>query len=386
VEARLERYGSLYWDPLQSYTASHWQEPLEVFGSVTVLARVRPASTAPPPQLGFPPGVDIGVLPHYVGPLAALQHGASLVRTTRRWARRNLLFSLRGPGFLSYLMWFWLRRQGRPYMVEVLGDLDEALRFIRIPLSRLWRLFYRRMTAAVCRRAAAVMYVTRALSRTYPAHPGALTAVISDVRLTDEVFSGPRTYHETPEPFSIIQVGYMEQPYKGYQFLLPALARCRQAGLALRAVLVGDGRFRPGYERMARELGLDAVVTFAGAVPWGAPLFELLDRADLFVLASLTEGLPKALLEAMARGLPAIGTAVGGVPELLPAESLVPAADAESLAERILALAQQPEQLTRWSRHNFETARNYRHEILSQRRKEFYRRVRDGLAGSRPDW
>jgi phosphatidyl-myo-inositol dimannoside synthase len=385
VEARLERHGSLYWDPLQSYTAWHWQENLDVFGAVTVLARVRPASAAPPVRLSFPATVDIGEFPHYIGPLAALRHSAQLVRAARQWAQRDHLFILRGPGFLSILVWFWLCRQDKPYVVEVLGDLNEAHRFIRHPLSRLWRLFFGRMTQAVCRRAAAVMYVTRALSWVYPAHAEAMTAVVSDVRLTDEVYSQPRIFHTPPAPVRIIQVGYMEQPYKGYEFLLRALALCRQAGLAVQAVMVGDGRFRPTYERMAQEMGLGSVVSFTGAVPWGAPLFELLDRSDLFVLASLTEGLPKALLEAMARGLPAIGTAVGGVPELLTPETLVPPADAAALAERIQTLVGKPEELTRLSAHNFRTAHNYRHEVLSQRRKEFYRRVREQLTGSSPD-
>ena len=105
---------------------------------------------------------------------------------------------------------------------------------------------------------------------------------------------------------------------------------------------------------------------------WGPSLFKILDEADLFVLSSLTEGLPKALLEAMARGLPAVGSDVGGIPELLSREALVPPADEGKLAEKIMSLARDPEGLTRLSARNFEEASRYRHELLSRLRVEFY--------------
>jgi glycosyltransferase involved in cell wall biosynthesis len=105
----------------------------------------------------------------------------------------------------------------------------------------------------------------------------------------------------------------------------------------------------------------------------------MLDAADLFVMCSLTEGLPKALLEAMARGLPAVGSLVGGIPELLSREALVPPADERRLAEKIMSLARDPEGLTRLSARNFEEASRYRHELLSRLRVEFYHRFKAAL-------
>jgi glycosyltransferase involved in cell wall biosynthesis len=107
-------------------------------------------------------------------------------------------------------------------------------------------------------------------------------------------------------------------------------------------------------------------------VAWGPSLFQILDEADIFVLCSLTEGLPKALLEAMARGLPAIGSNVGGIPELLPPEALVPTADPQALARKITELALDPGRLTASSALNFAEALKYREEVLSGKRIGFY--------------
>src|SRR5204862_6586731 len=127
-----------------------------------------------------------------------------------------------------------------------------------------------------------------------------------------------------------------------------------KSGLRVHLTLIGDGRLRPRFEILARRFGIDQLVTFKGSIPWGKGVFEMLDQADLFLFCSLSEGLGKALLEAMARGLPAIGSAVGGIPELLFPEALVPPADAESLARKIKLLAATPNLLSHWSTRNYE--------------------------------
>ncbi len=120
-------------------------------------------------------------------------------------------------------------------------------------------------------------------------------------------------------------------PRKDYGTLLEALALLA-VRRSFRAVLVGDGPERAALEAKARALGLADRVAFLGERP---DVERLLPAMDVFVLSSREEGIPNALLEAMAAGRPAIATAVGGNAEVLrDGETgwLVPPASPERLA------------------------------------------------------
>jgi glycosyltransferase involved in cell wall biosynthesis len=127
----------------------------------------------------------------------------------------------------------------------------------------------------------------------------------------------------------------------------------------------------------AERLGMASRIRFLGQVTAGEPVRRILDAADLFVLPSRTEGLPRALVEAMARGLPCIGSAVGGVPELLDASELVPAGDPAALAAKIQEVLRDPLRMETMSRRNLADAREFCDSALAGRRRRFYQHVRD---------
>lgn len=107
-------------------------------------------------------------------------------------------------------------------------------------------------------------------------------------------------------------------PHKGHRHLLDACARLRGGPAECTLLLVGDGPERAALEGQAAALGIDA--RFLGRRPDTAPF---LARADAVVLPSLEEGLPNAVMEAMAAGRPVVATAVGGTPELLDGRGLL---------------------------------------------------------------
>jgi glycosyltransferase involved in cell wall biosynthesis len=101
---------------------------------------------------------------------------------------------------------------------------------------------------------------------------------------------------------------------KDHATLLAATARLTGAHPGLRLVLVGSGPLEAELRARADELGLDGTVLFAGSRD---DVFDLLPALDVFTLSSRFEGLPIALLEAMASGVPPVATRVGGIPEVV---------------------------------------------------------------------
>ncbi|MEO1187019.1 MAG: glycosyltransferase, partial [Cyanobacteria bacterium J06636_27] len=89
------------------------------------------------------------------------------------------------------------------------------------------------------------------------------------------------------------------------------------------------------------------------------------------------EGLPRAMIEAMARGLPCIGSTVGGIPELLPSEDMVTPGDINALAQKIRQVVTNPERMASMSVRNLEKAKNYQDVVLQKRRIAFYSHVRE---------
>jgi len=156
----------------------------------------------------------------------------------------------------------------------------------------------------------------------------------------------PRPAPAPRAEFHIACVARMEEK-KGHTYLLDACAHLRDRGVPVRCHLIGDGELRPEVEAQIARLNLGEVVELHGRQPRGR-VKELLAAADVMVLPSITtaegrqEGIPVALMEAMATELPVVSTRTSGIPELIEhgrSGLLVPERDAEALTRALLLLA-----------------------------------------------
>ncbi|MGC4896231.1 glycosyltransferase [Micromonospora sp. DT31] len=355
---------------------------LRVFDQVRVVARVRAV-----PELDRAanrvdgPDVDVWPIPHYHGPRQYLQQYPAIRRAVASAASPEDAVVLRVPSAIGSVLAAARDRQRLPYALDVMADPYAVFApgVVDHPLRPLLRQRYTSRLRHLCRSAVAVSYVTeRYLQDRYPAGPRTVTAVCSDVDLPPHAYADqPRGRAPQLPHVTLVSVGSLDQMYKGIDTLLAAVARLRADGLAARLVHVGDGRFRPRLAQLAERLGIAGQVTFTGPLPSGDAVREQLDAADLFVMPSRTEGLPKALVEAMARGLPAVASAVGGIPELLPAQHLVAPDDAVGLAAAVRRLSSNPELMTEASAENLARARRYAAGRLVPQRDAYFRAVQD---------
>jgi len=146
-------------------------------------------------------------------------------------------------------------------------------------------------------------------------------------------------------PLDAIVIGTIANfyPTKALDVLVHATALVTDELPDLRLVIIGDGPERPTVERLIGELALYERIVLPGQRSDGR---QFLPAFDQFVLASRKEGMPLALLEAMAAGLPVIVTNVGGMPEVVDyghAGLIIPPEDPEELAAAILDLIARPE-------------------------------------------
>jgi glycosyltransferase involved in cell wall biosynthesis len=385
-----------------SYGRPFWDRYLRIFDGIKVVARAEHKGAVNDryrPVLG--PGVDFVEVPFYLGPWQYTQVRGLLRAVVRSALSPDDAVLCRVSSRVATDLLPELWRQRRPYGLEVVGDPHEAFArgAVEHPLRPLFRYLSTRALKRQCVRAAAVSYVTeRALQLNYPARNSGFEVAVSDADLQATYFSSvPRVfttsysstdlsvedYAPRPKEYTnpihprLVFVGSLEQMYKGQDVLIHAIGLLSQRSFPVELRIIGDGRHRPELEELTRSLSLNDSVQFLGELPAGSVIRSELDQASMMVLPSRTEGLPRVVVEAMARGLPCVATNVGGIPELLHANDLVRPNDPQALANKIQEVICDPLRLSQMSARNLTRAQAFRPEVLERKRTQFYGFLRD---------
>jgi glycosyltransferase involved in cell wall biosynthesis len=380
VEQRFHRTpDGACWTPAQ-FPYRFWLPYTEVFESVLVIARVKDVPEVPAEWLRADgEQVELAAVPHYIGPEQYLVKILDVQRAIRAAIDPSDAVVLRVGSQLATCATAHLRRVKQPYGVEVVADPHDSFgpSSIRHPLRPFFRWRAVQNLRRQCAEASTAHYVTRtALQRRYPCQGPTWSS--TDAGLQPAAYAkAPREAETFRRSIRLITVATLAQLYKGVDLLIDAVAKCLDDGIDVTLAVVGDGRHRADLESRAAKLGIANRVDFRGQLPSAEAVRDELDLADLFVLPSRAEGLPRAMIEAMARGLPCIGSTVGGIPELLPAEDLVPPDAAAALARKIAEVVTDPRRMAAMSERNLQTSREYGADIAKAQHIAFLRCLRD---------
>jgi len=360
-----------------SFSNYLWARYLESFDEIIVFARVKndPNYKGNKEYLASSVRVRFHDCPYYIGLFDFLKNYRKIQSLiSRELVNRKFIYLFRVPGFISNIFTKELWRQNIPYGLEVVGDPWEVFApgTIKHPLRPLLRILNFYLLKLQVRRAAAVLYVTKSqLQKRYPTNRGVFTTHASNVMLNNESYSlTPKIYKEKGE-YIIISVGSLEQLYKAPDLVLKTIKSLNISGVNAKLIWLGDGKYFNDLIELSVSLGINDKVNFVGNVSKEL-VVNYLDESDLFLMASRTEGIPRALIEAMARGLPCVGTNVGGIPELLNKENLVKVDDISTLAKRITVLLKNENEYNIAAGRNWEFSKNFENSILQMRRKGFY--------------
>jgi colanic acid/amylovoran biosynthesis glycosyltransferase len=191
-------------------------------------------------------------------------------------------------------------------------------------------------------------YNRRLLQTLYGKEAGDKTLVIH-CGVDPDIFQ-PQTKSHSNDSFTIVCVASLEEK-KGHPYLIDACAQLMTQGVDFRCLLIGDGEARPHIEAQIARLGLSDRITLLGRQPRDR-VSTLVAQADVVVLPSIVtdtgkqEGIPVALMEALATERPVVATAISGVPELIEHEQtglLVQERDATAIAAALIRLYESPE-------------------------------------------
>ncbi len=219
--------------------------------------------------------------------------------------------------------------------------------------ERLKAAYYRRLdnfTSRLGDRVIAVSAAVRADLLEQGMDPQRVTVIQNGIEipaLDPEAGRQARAELGIPEDTPVIGTVGRLSPQKDYPTLLEAAAVVAEAFPRAVFLVLGDGDLRPSLEKRAERLGLGENFRFLG---YRANVMETVAAFDIFALSSLWEGLPLAVLEAMALARPVVATAVPGTAEALAAGGAgftVPLRDHNALAERIIELVRDPEKARR---------------------------------------
>ena len=360
-----------------SFTYSMWERYLSVFDEVVLVARVKESDRLDlnDNMRSDGPRVSFLELPYYLGAVQFLKQRNKILHIMNKSFQSKYAYILRVPGILGDLASEVLYKKAIPYGVEVVGDPHEVFNG-----KGLMQRFFQKTGVLglkkTVKRASSALYVTKSvLQAHYPVAEGVFSTNASNVILKDDLVVENKSFcfHS---PIRLLSVGSLGQMYKAPDIVIQAVESLRKKGVDCSLRWAGEGIYKSEMIEFARQHNVEQYVQFLGMLPAGKAVRDEVDNCDIFILVSRTEGLPRALIEAMARGKYCISTRVGGIPELLEDKWLIDPDNVEQLVTAVLKVLDDNNLIKEQTEQNYVTVQEYKESVLTKRRMDFYNQVK----------
>lgn len=286
---------------------------------------------------------------------------------------------VRLPSFIGLMSLKYIKKLNKPYLVEMVGCPFDALWNHSIYGKILAPIMYKLCKKEI-KEAPYVVYVTNEfLQNRYPTKGKSISC--SNVMLPkndEDVLQNRLKKIQSEKLNKKIILGTcatVGSRYKGQQNVIKAIKVLKEKGYEIEYQLVGGGD-NSYLKNIAKKYNSYENVKFMGVLTH-AEVFKWLDTIDIYVQPSLTEGLPRSLIEALNRGCPAIGSDAGGIPELLIDKSIY---SKKSYKEFVNAFEYVNMHREKLAIINFEKAREYEKHKLEFRRREFFKRFKESAS------
>jgi len=363
------------------YSHSYFKRYIDVYDNILVIARGKEQDKISNQLLVSGSGLEYSSIYDFQGIKQYILNYRRIYRQMKMAFGRCDCVIIRMPCALSNMAVEIASRKKMPFALEVGADPELTYRGITNPVfNYLICNIMKRSCRSACLKANGVSYVTkRELQKLYPCkalideRSGYFTGSYSSVDIKRE-FIGEVKKFNAGKRIHLIHVSteIRENSEKGHYECLELIDLLVRKGIDVDINFVGEGKGIEILCEKAKEKNISDRVKFVGRISRQTDLRSKLIECDVFIFPSYTEGLPRALIEAMACGLVCIASNVGGIPELLAAEDIFNYSDTEGMCNRIINLLCNPNTMSDISRRNINIAMNFTDEIQANERRKFY--------------
>ncbi|WP_207942078.1 hypothetical protein DOK78_002993 [Enterococcus sp. DIV2402] len=353
---------------------------LEVFDEITVFARISRVEKANKKFKKITlSNVNFLEMPDFHGPKDLLKNSLNIIAQFKKGLSSNDGVILRAPSPLSLLLYRFIppkKVMGVEFMMGADKFFEGNAFFTKIVnkiiINEAKKLVYKANGVSfVTKEHLQKIYIPRANNLNDSKY---FTTSYSSIDLQPEFFSY-RSEFNIHSSIKLIEVGYMDSLRKGQDILIETVSKLRQKKYDVELYLVGEGKQKEYFEKLAKEYSVENSVHFLGSISNKSQIRDLLIKSDIFVLPSKSEGLPRVLIEAMATGLPIVASNVDGIPELIQKELMVDDFSVEKYVQKITRLIDDTDYRKLISEENYKKAQIYEKSVLNKKRQEFYHKL-----------
>lgn len=369
------------------FTYDVWERYLAVFDSLVVSTRMIvddaiDGSMTKNMKLSSGSGVEFKPVSKYRKKADLILNKNRISNQIREILKQCHCAIIRLPSFIGQIACKEAIKMGKPYLLEVVGCAWDAF-WNHSFEGKLVAPFMYYTTKKRVLDASYVVYVTNQfLQKRYPTN--GKNTNCSNVALTefdDSILENRLKKIANLHRDSKLILGTtaaVDVRYKGQQYVIKALGKLKKQGIInYEYHIVGAGE-QTYLKAVAKRYKINDQVKFLGPMPHNK-VFEWLESIDIYIQPSKTEGLPRALIEAMSRGVPAFGANTGGIPELLEAQYIFSNTRRNISEICDILVAYNPKTMQQQAIRNFSEAKKYDKEIIERRRKEFFLEFKNSI-------
>lgn len=270
------------------------------------------------------------------------------------------------------------RRFGKKYMTFLVACIWDGMWYHKNWKARIMAPVQFWETKRTVKNSDYVWYVTEEfLQRRYPTNGKTLGCTDTNIPIANEETLKLRLQriNTDHDEFRLLTIGNLSVGFKGQKYIIKALPAILKAIPNTHFYMIGggDGDY---LIRLAERLNVVNHIHILGTKS-REKVLNIMDNCDVYVQASLQEGLPRSMAEAMSRAMPCIGSRTGGIPEMLDDDYIVRRKSYKDIAQKVIALSK--DTMQEQAKRNFNKAKDYQPYVIDKKVNSFFNMIENDI-------